>query len=79
MQASVAQAQSHLGATIVFVDVDPNTLCIDPDDLERQIIAAKAGGKVVRCAVVVHLAGHPCDMDRHVGAGRIVVFYYATK
>jgi len=34
--ASVAQAYS-LGATPVFADIDPETLCIDPKDIEHRI------------------------------------------
>ena len=26
-----------LGATVVFADIDPNTLCIDPNDIEHRI------------------------------------------
>ena len=34
--ASSTQALS-LGASVVFADIDPITLCIDPDDIERRI------------------------------------------
>ena len=46
-----------LGATIVFAETDPETLCIDPDDVERRITDRT---KVI---VAVHYAGYPCDMD----------------
>jgi len=46
-----------LGATIVFAETDPNTLCIDPADIERRIT------KRTKVIVAVHYAGHPCDMD----------------
>jgi len=46
-----------LGATPVFADVDPETLCIDPADFERRISAR------TRAVVVVHYAGMPADMD----------------
>lgn len=46
-----------LGATPVFVDVDPQTLCIDPRDIERHITER------TKAIMVVHLHGHPCDMD----------------
>lgn len=54
--ASVTQALS-LGATVVFADVDLNTLCIDPKDLENRITDK------TKAIVVVHYCGHPCDMD----------------
>ncbi|MDP7348165.1 MAG: DegT/DnrJ/EryC1/StrS family aminotransferase, partial [Phycisphaeraceae bacterium] len=47
----------QLGATPVFADIDPQTLCIDPDNIERHISDRS------RTIVVVHNAGHPCEMD----------------
>jgi dTDP-4-amino-4,6-dideoxygalactose transaminase len=46
-----------LGASVNFADSDPNTLCIDPGDIEHRI------GPRTKVIVVVHYAGHPCDMD----------------
>lgn len=46
-----------LGATVVFADIDPVTLCLDPNDIEHRIT-----GKT-RAIVVVHYFGHPADMD----------------
>jgi dTDP-4-amino-4,6-dideoxygalactose transaminase len=54
--ASVAQAYS-LGATPVFADVDPETLCIDPKDIEHRITPR------TKAIVVVHYAGMPAEMD----------------
>ena len=55
--ASALQAMS-LGATPVFADIDPVTLTIDPDDIERRITPR------TRALMVVHYCGHPCDMNR---------------
>ena len=46
-----------LGATPVFADIDPETLCIDPADIERHISPR------TKAIMVVHYCGHPCDMD----------------
>ena len=46
-----------LGAAVNFADIDPNTLCIDVNDIEHRI------GPKTRAIVVVHYCGHPCDMD----------------
>lgn len=46
-----------LGATIVFAEIDPRTLCIDPNDIERRITER------TKAIVVVHYLGHPADMD----------------
>src|SRR5438067_4954209 len=46
-----------LGGTVVFADIDPQTLCIDPHDVEHRITER------TRAIVAVHYAGHPADMD----------------
>ena len=54
--ASCAQALS-LGASVVFADIDPVTLCISPADFERKISPR------TKAVVVVHHLGVPADMD----------------
>lgn len=46
-----------LGATVVFAEIDPKTLCIDPNDIEHRITSR------TKAIVVVHYLGHPADMD----------------
>jgi len=46
-----------LGGTVVFADIDPNTLCIDPNDIEKRIT------EKTKAIMVVHYLGHPADMD----------------
>jgi perosamine synthetase len=46
-----------LGATVVFADIDPITLCLDPGDIEHRITER------TKAIVVVHYLGHPADMD----------------
>ncbi|HWL54198.1 MAG TPA: DegT/DnrJ/EryC1/StrS family aminotransferase [Chthoniobacteraceae bacterium] len=46
-----------LGATVVFADIDPQTLCLDPRDIEHRITPK------TRAIVVVHYLGHPAEMD----------------
>jgi len=55
--ASAGPALS-LGVAVNFADIDRDTLCIDPDDIEHRI------GPRTRAIMVVHYAGYPCDMDR---------------
>jgi dTDP-4-amino-4,6-dideoxygalactose transaminase len=50
-----------LGAAVNFCDIEPDTLCPDPADIERRI------GPRTRAIVVVHYCGYPADMDR-IGA-----------
>ena len=54
--ASALPAYS-LGATVVFADISPETLCIDPTDIEHRITPK------TKAIVVVHYMGHPADMD----------------
>jgi dTDP-4-amino-4,6-dideoxygalactose transaminase len=47
----------HVGATPVFVDVEPATLNLDVDQLEAQITPR------TKAIIPVHFAGHACRMD----------------
>ena len=47
----------HSGATPVLADVKPDTMNIDPEDIERKITSR------TRAILPVHFAGRPCDMD----------------
>ncbi len=53
-----------LGASPVFADIDPDTLCIDPDDIEHRIT------RRTKAIIVVHLYGHPAEMDKIVRVAR---------
>jgi perosamine synthetase len=48
----------HCSATPVFCDIDPATLTICPDDLERKITPR------TKAISIVHVWGNVCDMDR---------------
>jgi perosamine synthetase len=54
---SCAIAAIRVGAVPVFVDVDPDTWCIDVQQIEERISPR------TRCLMVVHMYGHPVDMD----------------
>jgi dTDP-4-amino-4,6-dideoxygalactose transaminase len=55
---ATAEAISAVGATPVFVDIDPQTYTLDPDAL------AAAVGPATRAVIPVHLYGQPADMTR---------------
>lgn len=61
---ATANAIRYVGAEPVFVDVDPDTWCIDPALLEDSITRRTKG------IIAVHLYGHPADMDaiNHIAA-----------
>ncbi len=46
-----------LGATLVWADIERETLCLDPADLEKRITDK------TKAIVVVHYAGYPADVD----------------
>lgn len=55
---STANAVILRGAKIVFADIDPKTLNIDPQDIERKITSK------TKAIFLVHYAGISCDMDK---------------
>ena len=53
----------HLGATPVFVDILPDTWCLDPALVEQAI------NSHTKAIIAVHLYGNLCDMDRLLAIG----------
>ncbi len=56
--AATANCILYQGASPVFADVDPNTLCISPKEIEKKITSKTKG------IIVMHYAGQPCEMDQ---------------
>lgn len=54
----------HLGAKPVFVDILPDSWCIDPEQAEAAITPR------TKAIVAVHLYGNLCEMDRLLAIGR---------
>jgi dTDP-4-amino-4,6-dideoxygalactose transaminase len=54
---STVHVIEHLGARPVLVDVEGDTLCLDPHKVSAAINQRTKG------LLPVHLYGHPCDMD----------------
>jgi perosamine synthetase len=61
---ATANAVRYVGAEPVFVDVSPETWCIEPELIERAI------SRKTRGIIAVDLYGHPPDMDaiNHIAA-----------
>lgn len=57
---ATSNAVLHSGMKPVFVDVDPVTYNMDPDEIEKHITAQ------TKCIIPVHCFGMPCDMQRIV-------------
>ena len=53
----------YAGATPDFVDIDPVSYTIDPNQLEDKIRLLHSQGKVIKAIVAVDYAGHPCDWE----------------
>lgn len=54
----------YCGASVDFVDIDPQTYNLCADKLEEKLIQAKAQNKLPKIVVPVHFAGQSCDMKR---------------
>lgn len=57
---ATSNAVLHAGMKPVFVDVDPVTYNMDPDEIEKHITDK------TKCIIPVHCFGMPCDMSRIV-------------
>jgi dTDP-4-amino-4,6-dideoxygalactose transaminase len=65
---ATAEVIGYLGARPVFVDIDPDTLNIDPERIEEALASGQHSR--ARALLPVHFAGHPCDMDRLLAIAR---------
>jgi dTDP-4-amino-4,6-dideoxygalactose transaminase/nucleoside-diphosphate-sugar epimerase len=55
---STANVIVHTGAKPVFVDIDKKTFNMSPGSIEKKITAK------TKAIIPVHMAGHPCDMEK---------------
>jgi len=62
---STVHVIEHLGARPVLADIEPDTLTIDPEQVERAITPR------TKAIMPVHLYGHPCEMDRLLELARL--------
>jgi dTDP-4-amino-4,6-dideoxygalactose transaminase len=56
--AATIEPVIYCGAKPVFADIDPMTLTIDPDNIEKQI------SRKTKAIIAVDIAGNPCDYRR---------------
>lgn len=64
-----ANAFAKLGATIVFIDIDPKTMCIDANLLEQSIT------EKTKAIVPVHYAGNASDIEKIMSIARAKNIY----
>ena len=62
--AATAHVIAYTGATPVFVDIDPDTWCIDPEAIKKAITKKTKG------IMLVHSFGMPADMDEIMAIAR---------
>ncbi|WP_374512592.1 UDP-4-amino-4,6-dideoxy-N-acetyl-beta-L-altrosamine transaminase [Niveibacterium sp.] len=58
-----ANCGRYCGAEVGFVDIDPDTYCLDPVALRMKLLSAQAAGTLPDVVVAVDFAGQPCDLD----------------
>lgn len=61
---ATAEVIRYLGADPIFIDCDPNTLCIDIAQIEGKITSQ------TKAIMPVHMAGLACDMDAIIQIAR---------
>jgi perosamine synthetase len=54
---AVANAVTYTGAEPIFIDSHPEYWCMNPSKIKKKIDGQ------TKAVIVVHLYGHPCDMD----------------
>lgn len=64
---STTHVIEHIGARPLFVDVEPDTLNIDPNAIRA---ALQDGRHDISAIMPVHYAGHPVELDRILELGR---------
>jgi len=61
---ATASTIRHLGADPIFIDSEPVAGNIDPSDIARALRKVERDGREIKAIISVHLAGHPCDIDK---------------
>jgi perosamine synthetase len=54
---ATAYSVAYTGAKLVFVDIDPDSWCIDPKSIEKAVT------EKTKAIMLVHTFGHPAEMD----------------
>jgi UDP-4-amino-4,6-dideoxy-N-acetyl-beta-L-altrosamine transaminase len=57
-----ANCALYCGATVDFVDIDPQTYNLSSEKLAEKLEEAQKSGRLPKVVIPVHFAGQPCDM-----------------
>ena len=58
-----ANCALYCGATVDFVDIDPQTYNLSVERLQEKLVEAEKIGTLPKVVIPVHLCGQPCDME----------------
>ena len=61
---ATAEAISHTGAKVVFIDIEDRSYTMDPEKIEQAIT------EKTKVIIPVHLFGQPADMDKIIGIAK---------
>lgn len=59
-----ANCALYCGAQVDFVDINPLTYNLCPNELEKKLIEAELEGTLPKVVIPVHLSGRPCEMKK---------------
>lgn len=59
-----ANCARYCGATVDFVDIDPDTFNLCPHELEKKLKGAAIKGCLPKVVIPVHFSGLSCDMEK---------------
>lgn len=59
-----ANCARYCGATVDFVDIDPDTFNLCPFELEKKLKEAEVKGCLPKVVIPVHFSGLSCDMEK---------------
>ena len=68
---STATCARHLGADVLFADLESDSYSIDPAKVEK--ILKSPAGKTVKAIVPVHIAGNLCNMKEICRLGKNIM------
>ncbi len=57
-----ANCALYCGATVDFVDIDPQSYNMSVEKLREKLVFSRANGSLPKVIIPVHLSGNPCDM-----------------
>jgi UDP-4-amino-4,6-dideoxy-N-acetyl-beta-L-altrosamine transaminase len=72
---ATANAALYCGAEVDFIDVEPETACLQVSDLADRLVRARADDCLPKVVAPVHFTGHPCDMEEIAALANEFGFY----